>query len=281
MKRILKNPATFLIMLIMVVATAFTFTCSGDDEVNLPDNCVDERGAPCSATGDSSSSGGNSSSSSDGNGGNDIERSSFEYGGKTYKTVKIGNQWWMAENMNYYVEGSKCYGEEGIYEEIFDIDLGRYEAVYKTISPDEIQANCDTYGRNYDWEMAMEVCSSGWHLPNDDEWDILIVFAGGRLDAGLYLKAAEGWDDDRHKEEEGLILSGNGYDTYGFAALPGGRNIVTEIGRSGTWWSASEVPEYLSRYSEAFTHKMSYREEESSSARDRKIELHSVRCIKD
>jgi uncharacterized protein (TIGR02145 family) len=135
------------------------------------------------------------------------------YGGQKYKTVKIGEQTWMAENLNYEAEGSVCYDN----------------------NPD----NCAKYGRLYDWEAAIKVCPEGWHLPSIEEWDKLLRFVdsedkvyryvGGDTSsagpyenrrAGKYLKAVSGWNS--YKGYDG---NGNGTDKYGFSALPGGRGF--------------------------------------------------------
>jgi len=74
--------------------------------------------------------------------------------GKKYKTVKIGNQTWMAENLNYYTSsGSWCYGDNS--------------------------SNCDQYGRLYNWETAKRVAPYGWHLPSKSEWESLLRNCGG------------------------------------------------------------------------------------------------------
>jgi len=133
--------------------------------------------------------------------------------GKTYKTVKIGGQIWMAENLNYECEGSQYYRD--------DPERGK------------------KYGRLYDWEAARKACPPGWHLPSKEEWETLVNSAGGTEIAGKYLKAAIGWGS-----------SGNGTDDYGFSALPGGgaqksssieNFYVCECaGEEGLWWSISE-----------------------------------------
>ncbi|MEA3448731.1 MAG: PEGA domain-containing protein, partial [Bacteroidota bacterium] len=78
--------------------------------------------------------------------------------GKTYETVKIGNQTWMAENLNYKTSsGSWCY--------------------------DDKSSNCDKYGRLYDWETAKKICPDGWHLPSKSEFETLLDNFEGEKDA--------------------------------------------------------------------------------------------------
>jgi uncharacterized protein (TIGR02145 family) len=125
--------------------------------------------------------------------------------GKTYKTVKIGNQKWMAQNLNYKTGNSWCY--------------------------DGDDSKCNQYGRLYDWNTAKSACPSGWHLPSQAEWKELEAVASGS-DAGKKLKAASGWNNN-----------GNGTDEYGFSALPGGNRITDGLflnaGLSGNWWTAT------------------------------------------
>lgn len=115
---------------------------------------------------------------------------------KTYKTVKIGDQVWMAENLNYNSCFSYCYGEE----------------------PSNMQNSnpglCNKYGRLYKWEAATEACPGGWHLPSKDEFETLIQTVGGSDNAGIKLKSVDGWKFEK-KETVGT-------DEYGFTALPGG-----------------------------------------------------------
>jgi uncharacterized protein (TIGR02145 family) len=135
--------------------------------------------------------------------------------GKTYKTVKIGKQVWMAENMNYETAGSYCY--------------------------DDDPANCEKYGRLYTWPAALNACPEGWRLPTYADFETLMSNVGGSDVAGKMLKSRTGWEDYKGK-------SGNGIDKYGFNVLPAGIRI--SYGRFGLagdeadFWSATETGEY-------------------------------------
>jgi len=83
--------------------------------------------------------------------------------GQEYKTILIGTQTWLAENLNYNAEGSNCYDND----------------------PD----NCAKYGRLYNWETANKICPQGWHLPSEREWKVLVDYTG---DADLGFAALMG-----------------------------------------------------------------------------------------
>lgn len=117
-----------------------------------------------------------------------------------YKAVKIGDQWWMAENLKYKQGVAACYKNDS------------------TI--------CKEYGRLYSWDEAEEACPPGWHLPQVSEVETLLKNVGGVQDeekkfiwhnAGYFLKSKTGWQD----YDEGV--SGNGFDAFGFSALAAGR----------------------------------------------------------
>ncbi len=86
--------------------------------------------------------------------------------GQTYKTVKIGDQWWMAENLNYETDSSFCYKDSAEF--------------------------CEKYGRLYTWDAVVDVCPTGWHLPSKAEWETLITAVGGQATAGKMLKSTSG-----------------------------------------------------------------------------------------
>jgi uncharacterized protein (TIGR02145 family) len=147
--------------------------------------------------------------------------------GKVYRTVQIGAQTWMAENLNYAGNGNK----------IGMSDSGNTDS-------------CTKYGRRYTWSEVMAgatsssaspsgvqgVCPAGWHVPSDAEWTTMqrYVEPTNTMD-GTKLKSTSGWLPYKG-------ISGNGTDTYGFRALPGGDNDYSaDNGAHGKLWSATNL----------------------------------------
>ena len=196
--------------------------------------------------------------------------------GKTYKTVKIGEQVWMAENLNYNAQGG-CNKENSNWVG----NCHNRGDGFKSMCHKGQESNCQKYGRLYRWFTAKAVCPKGWHLPSDDEWQTLVNFAGGDKVAGKKLKASSGWNDPDNGGKPG-----NGTDTYGFSALPGGscgfgEHDCAQIERSGIWWSDitdSDSQTYIRQMSlkevpDFFTSDDVYKKEGNTDA------YYSVRCV--
>jgi uncharacterized protein (TIGR02145 family) len=182
--------------------------------------------------------------------------------GKTYKTVKIGTQTWMAENLNYNASSSKCY--------------------------DDKPANCTKYGRLYRLITARngDVCPKCWRLPSDEAWDKLYRFVDGTSGtesryksptAGRLLKAKDGWNDIKGKSgNEGR--TGNGEDKFGFSALPGGYGrsdgFFLDVGYYGYWLSGS-----MYSSGSASNYYMNYISDSTYYDRFDDGDLRSVRCV--
>ena len=127
-----------------------------------------------------------------------------ERDGQIYKTVKIGEQWWMAENLRFEdIEQSACYNND--------------------------PNNCQIYGRLYKRNGAIDNCPIGWHLPSQNDWYALRDFVlknSGREHAGRELRADTLWNTTE---------LGTGYDSFGFRALPGGAYDAHD-----GWWGISK-----------------------------------------
>jgi uncharacterized protein (TIGR02145 family) len=179
--------------------------------------------------------------------------------GNVYRTVRIGNQVWMAENLRYNIEDSWCY--------------------------DEDEANGQKYGRLYAWDAAKKACPAGWHLPSREEWDALAEKVGGEREiyyeglqiwynAGKRLKSKSDWNDYNG------VSSGNGTDDYCFSALPVGLRssggFCFGTGNLGHWWTSTQ---YSAGY--AYYKIIHYENDSVCECYDYKRYARSVRCVKD
>lgn len=197
--------------------------------------------------------------------------------GKVYRTTKIGDLVWMAENLDY------AYN-------VPTQQLDSSSFCYKN----EVES-CDKYGRLYLWSAAMDsaavfseggkgcsgykkcssggtvcgACPNGWHLPNNTEWKNLFTAVGGKSDAGAILKSTNGW-----------LADGNGSDDYGFSALPGGAwyndgKFLDQVAY-GNFWSSSENGD-----DHAYYVFLLYMEDNFNLGDEVKDAAFSVRCVRD
>ena len=273
--------------------SALSSSAKVTEPAEVTDGSSDSKGGPSSAgtstkSSDSNSSGNDTKSSS--SSADKVESSSSavtlatrcktetedncEYGillderdGQEYKTVKIGNQWWMAQNLNYEIAGSRCYERN--------------------------ESNCARSGRFYTWAAAMDsiaafsdngkgcgknltcspaypvrgICPGGWHLPSKDEWNILIETVGGASAAGKTLRTTTGW-----------LYKENGSDAYSFSALPVGYSTHGDFGTHGysaNFWSSTE-----NGTSAAYAMQMVFGEEARLFNHFKYYDV-PVRCVKD
>ena len=209
-----------------------------------------------------------------------------ERDGQTYRTVKIANQWWMAQNLNY------AYPES-------DDGLDTLSYCYESRP-----ANCDVYGRLYTWSAAMDsaavfsengkgcgegvecsptlpvrgVCPEGWHLPDTTDWGELFTAIGGKPNAGTLLKTDTSWGTESYIPK--------GTDAYGFSVISVrfGRksDFDGNFGYWGYWahfWTSRQYA--FSPSSEVLYYTFVYKKREVSLARRVKYDGLSVRCVKD
>ncbi len=174
--------------------------------------------------------------------------------GKSYKTIKIGNQEWMAENLAFETANSWHAGQ------------------YST--------NGEIYGRLYTWESAKAAVPPGWHLPSDMEWKELEIVIG--MDPQDVDKEDFRGDDEGRKLKSQRYWAEEGYgnDSFGFAALPGGYrsnncNFLLMTWH-GYWWSSTGNDN-----SKAWIRFISYNNSGISRRLSYVEDGYSVRCVKD
>jgi uncharacterized protein (TIGR02145 family) len=170
--------------------------------------------------------------------------------GNAYKTVKIGTQEWMAENLHTsrYANGDLISTNLSNAEWINtnETQLGAWSYYGNNTS-----YSCP-YGKLYNWYACVDprgLCPTGWNLPTDEDWNTLINFLDPNADGGNNYNSAGGL-----LKTEGTSQSSFGYwsapntgasNSAGFSALPGGVREYAiggyyALGTYGGWWSTSE-----------------------------------------
>ena len=199
---------------------------------------------------------------------------------KSYKTVTIGTQTWMAENLNIgtRIDGANDQTDNNIIEKYCYGD---------------VPANCDTYGGLYQWDEMMQyvttagtqgICPTGWHLPTDTEWKT--------LEKQLGMTQAQADDTGYRGTDQGSQMGGNeslwtngsldqngAFGSSGFAVLPAGYRYTNgsfyDQSLSGSLWSSSEFG------SGAWNRYLYYNLTDVYRYNDNKTYGYSVRCVRD
>lgn len=207
-----------------------------------------------------------------------------DYDGNTYNTVKIGNQWWMAENLKttHYPNGTAIplVTDNTIWANLSSISN---DDAYCYLNNDEDSQ----YGALYTWAAAMNgaasstanpsgiqgICPDGWHLPSIAEWTELTDYLGGESVAGGMMKeiGTEHWTSPNT----------GATNEYGFTALPGGGRSHTNgafqnVGGYGHWWSSTKYDVANSYY-----FALNYMSANAYRSTYYKDQGFSVRCLKD
>ncbi len=189
-----------------------------------------------------------------------------EYRNQTYKTVLIGDQCWLQENLNVgkMIPGGQLMADNDSIEKY---------------CYDDNEANCETFGGLYGWYELMQyitqqgaqgLCPDGWHIPTDEEWTILTEFLGGSGIAGGKMKSTRCWNDNR-----------NGSNSSGFTALPGGFRFTqgdnfVYLTYNASFWSSSESSDFSRWY-------LGVNADNNAVVRSGRSNLYglSARCLKD
>ena len=260
----------------VLVCAALFVACSDDDSSFATRPSGGSSSSMCEDCDDGSSSSAKSSSSSAESSDSVVgckteTEDNCEYGelvddrdGQTYKMVKIGDQVWMAENMNYEVDSSFCYNDSAGYCEKYGRLYRWAAAVGKSESECGYGYTCSLPSGN-----IQGVCPEGWHLPSNTEWETLFDVIGGRSTAGAVLKSTFGWKN-----------GGNGSEAFSFSALPVGIRGYSGSyygeGDNAYFWSSTEYDS-----NEAYSVYLNYGRDYANLSYISKDHGFSVRCLQD
>lgn len=200
--------------------------------------------------------------------------------GNTYKTIDIGDQTWMAENL-----------KTTKYNDGTDIPIVTDTSTWVNLSTpaycwylNDGEKYKNVYGALYNWHSVStgKLCPAGWHVPDDTEWETLATFSGGESVAGKQLKEASltHW----------VITEDAINNNSGFTALPGGTRwgvlpepvrYFSDMGYIGYFWSSTEVTNPDSVYLDVYARTFEGSSQECERMSFSKSQGVSVRCIKD
>ena len=201
--------------------------------------------------------------------------------GNTYQTIKIGDQWWMAENLKvtHYRNGDPI-------PNVTDSTEWTNLTTCAYCEYDNDSANVDTYGRLYNWyavDDSRNVAPEGWHVPNDAEWKQLEMYLG-MSQAEADASGLRGNDEGGKLKEAGMTHwnppNTGATNESGFTALPGGSRTYNcrflGMGNVILFWTSTEHIGFGARY-----RSLHYDYSQVNRSNEAKRSGFSIRCVKD
>lgn len=203
--------------------------------------------------------------------------------GNAYLTVKIGKQWWMAENLK-----STKYNDGTTIPQVTDSSAWAASTTPAFCWYDNDPSYRNIYGALYNWHAVHtgKLAPAGWHVPTDDEWKQLEMNLGmtqAQADAVGFRGSNQG---QQIKKTSGWPKYDNGTNTSGFSAIPGGYRLPDNTAAAGTflykgllagWWTSSAVNGVLPWYRSVFNNPGLIIDRSGYD----KTAGFSIRCVKD
>lgn len=201
--------------------------------------------------------------------------------GNTYVTVKIGDQWWIAENLKvtHYRNGNDIPNVTG-NSDWENLTTGAY------CNYDNNESNVETYGRLYNWyavDDSRNIAPAGWHVPTDEEWKQLEMYLGmsqSDADNTTWRGTYEGGKLKEAGTEYWWSPNASATNESGFSALPGGYRFLNGscgyMGEYAYFWSSTEGDN-----SHAWIRVLGYHRSQVSRSSNYKRFGFSVRCVRD
>jgi uncharacterized protein (TIGR02145 family) len=160
-----------------------------------------------------------------------------------FPVIKIGSQVWTSKNLDV-----ATYRNGDVIPQVQDQNAWANLRTGAWCYYDNDASNGTKYGKLYNWYAVNDprgLAPKGFHIPSDAEWTVLTDYLGGTAAAGTKMKSSFGWDSN-----------GNGTNSSGFAGFPGGfrssSGTFYDVGRGGSWWSATERDSYYAWYRNLF-----------------------------
>ena len=180
-----------------------------------------------------------------------------------YKTVKIGNQEWMAENLNFWPERKKCDSLEFGYSVTWDRAMDS-AGVYS-----ENGKGCGFYVKCTPVYPVRGLCPAGWHLPTSAEWDTLFYFVGDSVGfadpSSIALRSPHLWR---------VGSNSVGQDIFGFCALPSHKNRAN-------FWTSEESSSREAENAFVSEHSVGHNWKYADPYVLEKVDYLAIRCVKD